>query len=43
MWNIKYGKNKPINKTEIDLWLPRGRGKGVGWMSGMDEESRVGR
>ena len=37
MWNLKYGTNEPIYKTEIesqtqktDLWLPRGRGKGVG-------------
>ena len=32
MWNLKYGKNEPIYKTEtdlqrlrIDLWLPRER------------------
>ena len=35
MWNIKYGTNGPIYKTEtnsqtwrIDLWLPRERGLG---------------
>ena len=39
MWDLKYGTNEPIYKTETDswtqrtdLWLPRGRGKGVGWM-----------
>lgn len=32
MWNLKYGTNKPIYKTETDpqaertdMWLPRGR------------------
>ena len=45
MWNLKYGTNEPINKTEIEsktwrtnLWLPRGRGG-----SGMDREFGVGR
>ena len=34
MWNLKYGTNRPIDKTEIDsqtqrsdLWLPRGSGR----------------
>ena len=34
MWNLKYGANKPIYRTETvsqtwrtDLWLPRGRGR----------------
>ena len=39
MWNLKYGTDEPIYRTETDsqiwtadLWLPRGRGKeGVGW------------
>ena len=37
-WNLKYGTNEPIYKTETDsqtwrtdLWLPKGRGRGVGW------------
>ena len=37
-WNLKYGTNEPIYKTETDsqtwrtdLWLPRGREEGVGW------------
>ena len=38
MWNLKYGTNEPVYKTETDaqtqrtdLWLPRGTGEGVGW------------
>ena len=38
LWNLKYGTNEPIYKTETDsqtwrtdLWLPRGSGEGVGW------------
>ena len=38
MWNLKYGTNESIYKTETDsqpqrtdLWLPRGREEGVGW------------
>ena len=45
MWNLKYGTDEPIYKTETDsqtltadLWLPR-RGGGEG--SGMDWEFRV--
>ena len=37
MWNLKYGTNEPIYKTEtdsqpqrVDLQLPSGRGEGVG-------------
>ena len=36
---IKYGINEPIYRTETDsqtwrtdLWLPRGRKEGVGWI-----------
>ena len=36
-WNLKYGTNEPIYRTEsdsliqrTDLWLPRQRGKKVG-------------
>ena len=38
MWNLKYGKNEPINKTQTDsqtqgiyLWLPEGSGEGEVW------------
>ena len=35
MWNLKYGTNEPIYKTETDsesrLWLPRGKGEGIEW------------
>ena len=36
MWNLKYGTNAPIFRTETltlrtDLWLSKGRGEGVGW------------
>ena len=40
MWNLKYGTNEPIYKTETDsqtwrtnLWLPKeaGRGSGRDW------------
>ena len=43
MWNLKYGINEPIYKTETDsemwrtdLWLPgrRGGGRGMRWESG---------
>ena len=37
MWNLKHGTNESIYKTETDsktlktnLWLPKGRGTGVG-------------
>ena len=45
MWNLKYGTDDPIYKTETDsrtwltdLWLPVGEGGG----SGMDREFVVG-
>lgn len=36
MWDLKYGTNVPIYKTEIDsetpdLGLPKGREEGEGW------------
>jgi len=38
---VKCGTNEPIYRTETDsqtrrtdLWVPRGRGEGVGWMDG---------
>ena len=38
IWNLKYGTNEPICRTETDsqtwradLWLSRGRAEGVGW------------
>ena len=38
MWNLKYGRDEPIYKTETDsqtkrthLRLPKGGGEGVGW------------
>ena len=37
MWNLKYGTNEPIYKTETNLQtqptdlLPKGMGEGVGW------------
>ena len=46
MWNLKYGINEPIYKTETDsetqrsdLWLPVGMGGG----RGMDWDLGVGR
>jgi len=41
MWNLKYGTNEPICKTETDskktgLWLPRwGGGEGEGSTEGL--------
>ena len=42
MWNLKYDTNEHIYETEtdsktqrIDLWLPRGRGGGEGWIGGL--------
>ena len=41
MWNLKYGKNDPVYKTDrswpwrADLWLPVGRREGVGWMGSL--------
>ena len=42
MWNLKYGTNELIYKTETDsqtqrtdLWLPRGRGVGEGWIGSL--------
>ena len=43
MWNLKYGTNEPIYKTETDswiqrinLWLPRGMegGRWMDWVFG---------
>ena len=38
MWNLKYDTKEPIYKIgndsetwSTDLWLPRGRGEGMGW------------
>ena len=37
MWNLKYGTNEPVYKTETDtdiknrLMVAKGEGKGVGW------------
>ena len=36
MWNLKYGTNKPIYKTETDsqgeqTWFPRGSGEREVW------------
>ena len=43
MWNLNYGTNEPIYKTETksqtwrtDLWLPRGWGKRVGWEGSLE-------
>ena len=45
MWNLKYGTNEPIYKTETDsqtqrtdLWLVRGGGTGVGWIGSLGLE-----
>ena len=42
MWNLKYGTNEPIDGTDTDsqtwrtdVWLPRGREEGVGWMGSL--------
>ena len=44
MWNVKYGMNEPIYKTETDswiqrinLWLPRGMegGRWMDWVFGV--------
>ena len=42
MWNLKYGTCEPTYKTETnhrhrgtDLWLPRGRGEGMGWIGSL--------
>ena len=42
MWNLKYDTNELICETEtdsqtqrIDLWLPRGRGGGEGWIGSL--------
>ena len=42
MWNLKYGTDEPISKTETDsqtwiadMWLPRGRGSGMDWEFGV--------
>ena len=44
MWNLKYGTNEQICKTEadtqtwrIDLWLPRGRSSDTDWEFGVWE------
>ena len=48
MWNLKYGTNKPIYKMETDsqtwstdLWVPRGREEGVGWMGSLGLEMQT--
>ena len=42
MWNLKYDTSEPIYETETDsqtqrtdLWLPRGRGVGEGWIGSL--------
>ena len=42
MWNLKYDTNEHIYETETDsqiqstdLWLPRGRGVGEGWIGSL--------
>ena len=41
MWNLKYGANEPIYKTESDseiknrLVVAKGEGEGVGWSLGL--------
>ena len=39
MWNLNYGTDEPVYRTETDsqtyrtdFWLPRGRCRGVEWM-----------
>ena len=43
MWNLKYGTNEPIYKTETDsqtwrkeLWFPGGEGEEVGWTGSLE-------
>ena len=41
MWNLKYGTYEPIYKIDsqtsrTNLWLPRGRGWGVGWSRSLE-------
>ena len=42
MWNLKHDTNELIYETETDsytqrtdLWLPRGRGGGAGWIGSL--------
>ena len=42
MWLLKYGKDEPTYKTETgsqtwrtDLWSPRSKEEGVGWMGSL--------
>ena len=42
LWNLKYGTDEPIYKTETvsqtwrtDLWLPSGRWEGMGWIGSL--------
>ena len=43
MWNLNYGTNEPIYRTETDslkqrphLWLPSGKGEEVGWTGSLE-------
>ena len=39
MWNLKCGINELESDSQTwktDLWLPRGRGEGVGWTGSLE-------
>ena len=47
-WNLKFDTNEHIYETETDsqtqrtdLWLPRGREGGEGWMGGWDQQMQT--